>query len=304
MAAELYDQILFEGKTFGDINAATAPWIIINASDIGTGDRVVFTQRFFDLLCLDLAGYRLSRAVAASSAVPGAATPISLQNRAGECDNRVPEWLRRPLDATRHPAVQAKAQSYLKYLDATERPWLHLVDGGISDNLGLRHFRTFFSTDNDPQRLADAFHRSHISDVLIISVNAAVNRDWDWAKRPEQPSEQEVLAAMTDVQMSQFTEDTKHIVRDVYRDWVAQRFEQGAPARFELVEVAFSSLSDERERAALNRIPTSLQLDEADVDLLIATGRRLLRESPEYQRFVGRHSDAAGLQHEESTVVQ
>jgi NTE family protein len=37
------------------------------------------------------------------------------------------------------------------YLERDERPWLHLVDGGISDNLGLRSFYNLFDLGGNLQ---------------------------------------------------------------------------------------------------------------------------------------------------------
>lgn len=80
LAADLYDEILFNGATFGDLNRGQGPFIIASATDISTGARLPFTQTTFDVLCSDLNAVRLSRAAAASSAVPVVLTPITLNN--------------------------------------------------------------------------------------------------------------------------------------------------------------------------------------------------------------------------------
>ena len=45
-----------------------------------TGARLVFDQNVFDTMCSDLGAVRLSRAAAASSAVPVVLTPVTLNN--------------------------------------------------------------------------------------------------------------------------------------------------------------------------------------------------------------------------------
>jgi NTE family protein len=70
MAAQLYDEILFNGTTFADLAHGTGPMIMVSATDITTGSRFVFDQDVFDILCSDLNATPLSRAAAASSAVP------------------------------------------------------------------------------------------------------------------------------------------------------------------------------------------------------------------------------------------
>jgi NTE family protein len=47
LAAQLYDEILFNGATFGDLDRGTGPLILASATDISTGSRFVFNQRTF-----------------------------------------------------------------------------------------------------------------------------------------------------------------------------------------------------------------------------------------------------------------
>src|SRR6266705_2768392 len=75
LAAQLYDEMLFNGATFGNLDRGTGPLILASATDISTGSRFVFTQRIFDIICSDLDAVPLSRAAAASSAVPVVLSP-------------------------------------------------------------------------------------------------------------------------------------------------------------------------------------------------------------------------------------
>jgi NTE family protein len=289
LAADYYDEHIFKGKTFADIDPSTSPWIIINASDISTGKRLVFTRHIFELLCLNYDMYPVARAVAASSGVPGATTPIALKNHAGSCGYTLPDRLIKPLKAEKHPMLAVKIKGYLDYLDAKKRPWLHLVDGGITDNLGLREFYTFTTMAPEFAPLFDEFTGDQVNEVLMISVNAAVEHRHEWANQPENPSERDALGAMTHIQMRNYTTDTLHIVKETYRDWQKERKQSAKPAHFEFVEIAFSALQDEEEKAYLNTLPTSMQLSEEQVDKLIDAGRRLLRDSPSFQQFLSRH---------------
>jgi NTE family protein len=293
LAADYFSQTLFDGKTFGDIDPATSPLIIINASDIGAGERFVFTRNFFKLLCIDFDSYSIARAVAASAAVPGVATPITLKNYAGQCGHEIPQQLRSHAQNLSQREFQAKAQVYLSYADVQERPWIHLVDGGITDNLGLRQFYTFFQFGSDLQGLMREFGHEGVSDVLMISVNAAVSRELAWAKQPEHPSEREVLGAMTATQMRNYTAETKRIVRETYGRWAEQTSIEDRSVGFNFIEVAFSAVADPEERKALYQLPTRMQLNEPQVDHLIDVGRRLLKKSPDFQRFVANYAPPA-----------
>ena len=51
-------------------------------------------------------------------------------------------------------------------------PWLHLVDGGISDNLGMRAFYDTLSFVDDPAASARDHLHLEARRIIIISVNA------------------------------------------------------------------------------------------------------------------------------------
>jgi NTE family protein len=59
-----------------------------------------------------------------------------------------------------------------------------------------------------------------------------------------------------------------------------------ADIRFYLVEVDFDALSDNAERSYLRKLPTSFHLPPEAVDRLRSAGRRILKESPEFQRLL------------------
>jgi hypothetical protein len=53
-----------------------------------------------------------------------------------------------------------------------------------------------------------------------------------------------------------------------------------------LIEVAFEMLEDESERAHLDHLPTSFNLETQDVDRLIAAARQILQNSKVFQDLV------------------
>ena len=84
LAAEFYDREVFAGARYADVIARNRrPFVILNATDMSTGQPFAFVQDQFDLLCSDLAGVKLARAAAASSAFPGGLTALTFRNYAG-----------------------------------------------------------------------------------------------------------------------------------------------------------------------------------------------------------------------------
>ena len=142
VAAQLYDEILFNGATFGDLRRGKGPCIMASATDISTGSRFVFSQRVFDVICSDLDAVPLSRAAAASSAVPVVLSPVTFNNYGGTCGmprrpGCSPSWTPTTRRGRRR-GRSARCAPKQSFRDSEQRPFLHLVDGGVSDNVGMR----------------------------------------------------------------------------------------------------------------------------------------------------------------------
>ena len=144
LAAEYYDEILFEGATFGDLLDRQGPVALATGTDLSTGSRLAFFQNDFDLLCSDLNKVRLSRAAATSSAVPIVLSPVTFNNYGGNCGYQYPAWVRSVANPeTRSRPAGRAFQRYREMQDfqnSKDRPFIHLVDGGVADNIGVRTF--------------------------------------------------------------------------------------------------------------------------------------------------------------------
>src|SRR6201997_638892 len=62
LAAQLYDEILFNGATFADLYRAGGPMVAVSGTELTTGSRIVFIPINFDVMCADLGSIRLLRA--------------------------------------------------------------------------------------------------------------------------------------------------------------------------------------------------------------------------------------------------
>ncbi len=139
LAAEYYDKQLFKGATFGDITARGGPAIYINATDMTLATWFSFSQEQFDSICSDVSRVSVARAVAASSAVPVVLSPITLRNYAGSCGYETPKYILEGLEERKVSRRRfQQAVHATSYMDAEKRPYIHLLDGGLADNLGLR----------------------------------------------------------------------------------------------------------------------------------------------------------------------
>ena len=136
LAADYYDEILFEGATFQDLLDKSGPVALATGTDLSTGSRLAFFQNDFDLLCSDLNKVRLSRAAATSSAVPVVLSPVTYNNYGGTCGFKYPAWV----EAVENPNARARpsGRAFQRYLEmqsfqnSKERPYIHVVDISFS----------------------------------------------------------------------------------------------------------------------------------------------------------------------------
>jgi NTE family protein len=299
IAAEYYNKHVFDGGTFGDILARGGPAIIINATDMTEGTTFPFIQESFDRICSGISGYSVARAVAASSAVPVVLSPITLRNYAGTCGYS-PEWIRSALqERDTLPRRYYQAVHTAPYLDTAKKKYVHLVDGGIADNLGVRvaidritQMGNMWST----MKYADLVN-THKVVFIVANAETGVDRSPDLKKSPAGIFS--VLSSVTNTPLSRYNFETIELLKSYFRKWTEEirsgrckdpgYQEDSGPCddiQFYLVEVSFDRLEDESERAYFKSLPTSFKLSDEQVDKLREVAGRLLRQSPEFQRLL------------------
>lgn len=282
LAADYYDQALFGGATFGDLlKAKDRPNLIINATDMVTGRPFAFTQRYFDLIGSDLTSLPLGRAVAASSAAPLLLSPLTLRNYADQ--NR--EQSRACVEdiqtrARADGAPEELTRNTVSYLDADDRPFIHLVDGGVADNLGLRGLLDVSAMNGGFGELLERWELGHVRKIAVVVVNAAAHHDTRW-NRGANPDVVDVFQALSE-RMTQLS--SSRTIADLKAEMEHWRGASAAERAFHLIDVSFERLADPAERGFFHDLPTTLSLPAATVDRLREVGGRLLRESAEFQR--------------------
>jgi len=286
MSAQYYDKILFDNATFADMFRPDAPVVVINSTDLATGLRFPFTRAFFDALCVDFYQYPISRAVTASSAVPGIFSPINIKNHSGSCGFEPPSWLAEAARESKSTNRRLQAKAFSGYLDSNERPWLFLVDGGVADNLGLRDFYNLFDLTGNVQTTLNDINHGDVRQILIISVDSHTISKKPWTLKRANPSLAQVLGSVSSVQIGRYSLDTMIIVRDAYEKWAAELSAAGHPVSFHFVEVSFAGVPDGDDRGRLYGIGTNFNLRDEEVDLLITSARQALRHSEEFNKFL------------------
>ena len=215
LIAEYFDEKIFDGHTFADMQQQR-PLILMNATDIGIGSQFSFTQGSFDQLCSDLSQYQIARAVTASMAFTPAFTPITLKNyNDGRCGDTVPGWVHQALKngVEDDPGVFAKAESLLSYQDIETRPYIHLLDSGISDNIGIRTPALAFTIRDAPASQVGRIEDGTIKRVVIILVNARPKSDFKGDLSPKPPKAITSVSAAASRPLANYSYETVNLIR-------------------------------------------------------------------------------------------
>jgi len=312
LAARYYDEILFHGATFADLQRGNGPLIVVTATDISTGARVPFQQPFFDVLCSDLSAVHLARAAASSSAVPVVLSPVTYDNYGGTCGYRPPAWIENLVDANPpRPIARAKRQlaELTAYEDSVKRPYIHVVDGGVADNLALRGVLDVLEVLEAQHAAGRPTPLDRVRRIAIFVVNSLSQPATHWDASVGAPGTFAILLQATGVPIDHFSFEAVELLRDTQARWTLLRrmresraFDaardpalaraiSAPPVDLFAIDVSFPALDDKAEVAYLNSLPTSFVLPAEAVDRLRAAARRIVTSSPEFKRLV---HDAGG----------
>jgi NTE family protein len=298
--AEIYDRLMFHGATYADLLRKGLPVVSVNATDIANGISYPFTQPSFDLICSDLSTFPVSRAVAASNGFPVLFSPITLTSHTPDCRGVRPptappaEWADTP-DALSRRALLARTAN--RYLDPERTKFVHLLDGGISDNLALRGVVNGGIALDDT---SDAFRRVALKArrILVLSVDGQSAPDPSLSKQRVVTGLSQIFGAVSGTQIDAYNFETlvltdselRNLVESVRKVRCAQeRVIEGYncdDVRGALVHISLASIPDPQERQRLQAIPTGLTIPDEDVDLLVSSGEQLVQQNDTIRRLI------------------
>ncbi len=327
LMAEYFDKQVFDGRTFADM-LQQRPFIMLNATDMGIGSQFSFVQGFFDLICSDLSQVSVARAVTASLAFTPAFTPITLKNyNDGHCGYNTPAWVQESLNAgvEADPLVYAAARDVLSYKAIDKRPYIHLLDSGITDNMGIRTPQLVFKITNQFDLISDGT----IDKLVVILVDAKPKTFFKGDLKAKPPGALTSIKTSASRPLANYSYETvnlirrnvrdrrerlddQHRIRNICNDHARSRCEQvemdagcyekvsssclikfgitdaNQLREFEiyLIHVSFELIEDQARRERFQSIPTKLELPQEEVDLLIDVAPELLNEDPEFRSLL------------------
>jgi len=324
LIAEYFDKHVFNGHTFADMQQQR-PIIILNTTDMGIGSQFSFVQAYFDLICSNLSPVSVARAVTASMAFTPYFTPVTFRNyNDGRCGYITPAWVQNAINAgaDADPMLYSAAWDVLSYEAIDKRPFIHLLDSGISDNIGIRTPQLAFKLTNQFDSVIDGT----IDKLVVIMVNAKPKTFFKGDLKAKPPgaissintaaswpitnySYETVNLIKRNVRDNRDLLDEKHRVKEACNEHarsLCEKVELGAACHDEvsssclstfenesdkqsvefdmyLIHVNFDAIEDPARREIFQSIPTTLELPREEVDQLIQVAPELLHQDPEFQ---------------------
>ena len=180
------------------------------------------------------------------------------------------------------------------YLDSTKRPFIHLVDGGLSDNLAVRWIIDNIARSGGMTKPMERNGFRDVDKLVIINVNAEQDPNFSLDGSDKTPSIAEVIEAVSSASLARRSRETREILAGstaLWREKLRSASRSGSRALSSsidlyVIDVSLQAHPDPKLREELQAIPTAFSLQHNQVDKLIAAAKTILRRSDEFGRLL------------------
>jgi len=304
---DLLDHQLFQGARFADLQRPGAPLVVMNATDMASGEVFSFTPQRFDDLCSDLRQLPVSVAVAASAAFPVALSPMSLRDfNYEQCPGSPPNagWIKATLTLPLPRYLNLEEYKRARYANALRDPktayrnehYLHLLDGGLADNQGVHALTEALVSPHSQTGILPAINSGRVRRVVVITVNARSDTDNRIGADPAVPGLLKVVNTVIGTPIDATTAYANAGLQDLLdalkSAGTASAGGAGQPGfaglRVYGIAIDFDQFLPEQHQlqTAVKNIGTSWSLSATELQHAIDAGTILLRQHPCFQRLL------------------
>ena len=240
--------------------------------------------------------------------MPVLLSAVTLDNYGGTCNYAPPSWLTLFEGPGGPPRTAARAKreldERLAFGDGAHRPYIHLVDGGVADNVGMRSVLMVLELMEALQQAGKATSFDRVRRIVVFVVNSVSSprTHWDESKTP--PGIVDTLVQASGVPIDHFSYEAMELLKDKQARWQSLRRLRASPefagsrnpaiagdlkgpdVDLFAIDVSFAALKDKAEVEYLNGLPTSFVLSDEAVDRLRAAAGTIIMASPEFQRLL------------------
>jgi NTE family protein len=309
----LFDDRLFDHAHFSALNQPGHPYLVMNATDMATGEVFAFTPNRFDDICADLDAASVSTGVAASSAVPIALAPIALKNYSGTGCPAEPasDWPALELRKTFSPYIDVETYKRARYENDLRRgdnafqqiDYLYLLDGGLADNLAVHGLLEALIAPNGPgltaapsapATLLRAMNIGAIRKLAVLVINARAEPDSSIAITPSLPGLGKMFGAVVSVPIDSTTASVSAqigVLMDTINGAAQAALKNAGFSGMQVykIDIDFDQLRAPEQaglRHAAKNVPTSWTITKANRDVIVQAGTTLLHQHPCYQKLL------------------
>ncbi len=320
---------LFDDARYADISARYRPgshqgYVILNATDVGHEVAFPFIQNTFDLICSNLDSMSVADAVAASANFPFVFSASGIRNYSICAAQRSttflnegpPVWISKYKSFNTGPeerpnagavlprpaqlsSIQQARQAYGYLHPRPNDQYLHLLDGGLADNLGIRSTLNLTDAPDEAPGIGSRVGTSHrpvgyrdVSKILYLVVNARTVDAPSADSTLYPPNELSTAYGLVYTAMGNATLDVEALLNAQLQ--ATTEFEPKYPAYPEvnvktqpyIVSVDAEFIPDRECREWFWKIPTTWELPNKTIHALIALGRTLVLNSPGMKNYL------------------
>ncbi len=303
----LFDRQLFHGRTFADLNRPGKPLVILNSTDMAGGEIFTFTPDQFDDICSDFDKQAISVGVASSAAVPIVLTPVTLQDYSTtHCQGQpIPEWISQKFKHKLSPYLNIEEYKLARYAnDLRHGPdiyrdidYIHLLDGGLADNLGIHGLINSISSIHGQGELLKHINNGDIKKLVVMVINArSGNKNNPLDQSPDHPGLADMVSSVVSVPIDSGS-STINSLLDVLLGQITEA-SQLAPSDAQFgqlkvypVVIDFDQLRDGDPgqkilQAQAKAVPTLWSISHENLDVIENAGQLLLHQHPCFQRLL------------------
>ena len=210
--------------------------------------------------------------------------------------------------------LKAYARSLRTYQNDPDVDYIKLLDGGLTDNIGVTGFAMERAAAKAPYGPLSPAEAVKLEKFVFIVVDSSVETQGDWVTTLAGPKLPQLTSAISNAGIRSSVRDEFDALRLSVELWRGQLVAwrcglsretvlrlRGTLAgwscrdvSFMVEDVTFEDLPP-AEREKLNEIETRLKLPADQVDLLISSGRRALHSNLRLQQALGEVQRRAGV---------
>lgn len=315
----LFDKELFHGKTLSALNQPGKPYLILNATDMASGEVFAFTPERFNDICADLDSEPISVGVAASSAVPIVLSPVALQDfSATNCRNTpAPSWINYELSGRYAPYINLDDFKRARYANDLRHgkdsfrsvDYLYLLDGGLADNLAIHGLLEAISSPyavplinegksagSGDRTILRAINDGHIKKVAVVVINARADPSNSIDQSSSRPGILQMIGTVTSVPIDSTTASVNAQLELLLSQLNAAGAGGAGDPQFKGlhvygIQIDFDQLraSDPKQRELRDKakaIPTLFTISKDNLDVIEQVAHTLLYNHPCFQRLL------------------